>query len=249
MKNYVLHQIPLMYTEMPLSVMTYLWDYNQIVRAGHFVWFIEGLRQNILVDAGMTLEEDTTRGFKGTNIQSLEEGLGKLGLKFDDIDTIILTHSDHDHLALAHKFTRAKVIIQKAELEFARNPHPWYQTLRAVRYPHFSKLIEGLRFEVVEGDVKIDDGLDIIYSPGHTPGGQSVAVRTSQGTAIITGWCCVDECFEPSPELKKKGLKFFMTSLHTNPLQLYDTISKVISRADILIPVHGIKRVNQPTIP
>jgi hypothetical protein len=32
----------------------------------------------------------------------------------------------HEHITLAHKFPKARVIVQRAELEFARNPHPFY---------------------------------------------------------------------------------------------------------------------------
>ena len=247
-KDYVLHQIPLMYTEMPMTNMTYMFNYGKTTRTGHCVWYIEGPREKILVDAGQTVELTNARGFKGTDIQSLDEGLKKLGLEYGDIDTILLTHSDFDHLALAHKFPKARVIIQQAELEFAHNPdpYPWFKALRLDIYP---KLIEGLRFEVVEGDTKIDDGIELLFSPGHTPGGQSVAVKTAGGKAIITGWCCVDESFETPLEIRKKGLPFFVTMLHVNPRQLYESASRVVELADILIPVHGMKRINQPTIP
>lgn len=247
-KNYIIHQIPLLYTEMPMTNMTYMFNYGKTTRTGHCVWYIEGPREKILIDAGQTVELTIARGFSGKNLGSLDEGLKKLGLEFADIDTILLTHSDFDHLALAKKFPRARVVIQKAELEFARNcdAYPWFKALRLDIYP---QLIEGLKFEVVEGDTRIDDNIELLFSPGHTPGGQSIAVKTAKGTAIVTGWCCVDESFDVPAKYKEKGLPFFVTMLHVNPKQLYESASRVVKQADILIPVHGVKLLSQPTIP
>ena len=217
--------------------MTHLVGYGSPHNRGSYIWYIEGPKETILVDAGSSAEFPSTGG-AGTvmfpeghaeHIQTIEEGLGKFGLRPEDIEIIIFTHAHEDHVQLAHKYPKAKFIIQKAELDFARNPHPIQQ------FTYQPKLIEGLNFEVIEGDRKIADGVSVMLTPGHSPGGQSVIVDTAKGRAIITGFCCVRTNFEPPPEW---GCPVIPTGILIDPIQSYDSLLKVKNIADIIVPLH-----------
>jgi glyoxylase-like metal-dependent hydrolase (beta-lactamase superfamily II) len=244
--SYFIHPIPLLRHNFPKPKMTYLLNFGQTVLMANYVWYIEGPKGNILVDTGITPERLISRGYEVDPIQTLDDGLKKLGLATGDIDTVILTHTDHDHTALAHRFTRARFFIQRAELEFVRNPHPFFKAARA---QDFQELVSGLRFEVVEGDVKVDEKIELLLTPGHTPGSQSVAVKTDQGTAIITGWCCIQENFEPPPELRERGLSFIPPGVHTDIMEAYKSVERVQSIADVIIPIHEPELVHRTTIP
>ena len=184
MKNYRIRPIPLCRgTRNKASFMYRSRDYGEIINNCCYVWYIEGAKPNILVDAGDTAEAMSSRGLIEEHIQSLDEGLANLGLKPEDINIVILTHLHSDHVALAYRYTNAKFIIQKAELDFALNLHP-------VGAPSFNtKLFKDLNFDIIDGDKEITEGIRVLFFPGHSPGGQSVAVSTSEGTAIITGFC------------------------------------------------------------
>jgi glyoxylase-like metal-dependent hydrolase (beta-lactamase superfamily II) len=71
----------------------------------------------------------------------------------------------------------------------------------------------------------------VIFSPGHTVGGQSVAVNTAGGTAVITGFCCNAKNFPAKGPAIAPGV-------HTDLLQAYDTVQRIRATADILIPIH-----------
>ncbi len=245
-KDYVIHPIPLVKVEFPKPKMTYLFNFGQTVPIGHFVWYLEGPKENVIVDAGITPDRLASRGYNPEAIQTLDEGLKKIGLGVEDIDTIIVTHTHHDHIALARKFPKAKFIIQRAELDFVRNPHPFFE---AIRPKDFIQLIDGLHFEMVEGDTKFDEGIDLLHTPGHTPGGQSVAVKTARGTAIITGWCCIQENFPPPPEIRETGLCVIPPGIHTDLIEAYKSAARVKSLADFVIPVHELGLVHRATIP
>jgi glyoxylase-like metal-dependent hydrolase (beta-lactamase superfamily II) len=133
-------------------------------------------------------------------------------------------------------------MVQRAELEFAKNPHP------AMALSFDEKLFRDLDFELVEGNKKIMEGIDILFTPGHTPGGQSVAVETVQGLAIITGFCCTLDNFEPPPEVKAHGFQVVMPAIHINVPEVYNSALKVKELADCIIPLHEAKFMGMDAI-
>ena len=228
--------------------MTHLVGFGSPQTRGSYVWYIEGPEENILVDAGSSAEMKATGGAgsimfpegRAEHVQTIEEGLGKLGLKPEDIDIVILTHAHEDHIQLARKYPKAKFIIQKAELDFARNPHP------IQRFTYQPELIEGLNFEVVEGDAQIVDGVSVMLTPGHSPGGQSVIVETAKGRAVITGFCCIRQNFEPPQGL---AVPVIPPGIHLDIVQAYDSVLKVKELADIVIPIHDSEFLGVDKIP
>jgi N-acyl homoserine lactone hydrolase len=235
---YVIHPIPLCTVEdFPRANLHWLLPVSSEdkVRVCHFAWYLEGPGDTYLVDAGVTAERFRSRGFRSVHIQTLEEGLQRFGLEFGDIDYIILTHSHYDHTHHLRAFPKARAIIQHAEMEQIRHPFPYTRP----RLPaDFESLFEGVRWDVIQGDTRIDDRIELLFSPGHSAGGQSVAVQTARGTAVITGWCCTRENFDPPPAFKEKGFTFTIGASHTNPVELYESAKRVIGLADVILPSH-----------
>lgn len=249
MAKHEIHPIPLVRSVgVSTYKMTHLVGYGSPHTRGSYIWYIEGPKEKILVDAGSSAQIPATGG-PGTimfpeghseHIQTLEEGLGKYKLKPEDIEKIILTHAHEDHVQLARKYTNATFIIQKAELEFARNPHP------IQRFTYQPKLLAELNFEVIEGDKQIVDGVSVMLTPGHSPGGQSVIIETAKGKAVITGCCCIRRNFEPPPKL---GLPVIPTGILIDPIQSYDSLIKIKNIADIIIPLHDGEFLEVDRIP
>ena len=94
-------------------------------------------------------------------------------------------------------------------------------------------MLDGLKVTQVQGDAEIAEGVQVIFSPGHTVGGQSVAVNTVHGRAIITGFCCNAKNFPAQGPAIAPGV-------HINLAEAYDTIQKIRAMADILIPIHDL---------
>jgi glyoxylase-like metal-dependent hydrolase (beta-lactamase superfamily II) len=217
--------------------------YGQKVASCNYVWYLEGATDGILVDCGATAELSRQMGTSDEDIQPLEEGLGKLGVALRDIKTVILTHLHWDHVALASRFPDARFFVQKKEFDFALNPHP------AVASSFRKEFFVDLNLQFTEGDQEIMDGVNVLFTPGHSPGGQSVAIDTPKGLAIITGFCCTLDNFSPPPEAKAKGLEIVAPGIHTNVLEAYDSALRVKDTAKTIIPLHDPKFLGVDRIP
>ena len=228
MSTYVIHPLAVGINQTDQGIMTYQKGYGKRIWLPIYVFYLEGGDQKILVDTGMEefmvppeAEEQT-----GLRIMEFEEALQTVNLKPDEVDIIIQTHLHNDHCENTYKCTNAKVYVQKTELDFFRSPHP-------IDHRYYSDLLDESEVVTVEGDREIVPGIRVLFTPGHTPGGQSVAVETKDGTAIITGFCCNQENFPSVGPVVTPGV-------HTDAIQAYESAQRVKEMADIIIPVHDI---------
>lgn len=97
--------------------------------------------------------------------------LATIGLQPSDIDYVVCTHLDDDHCGNHDLFTGAEFVIQRQHYELAHSGHPRFAANRAV-WGHPS-----LRYRLVDGDIALVPGLELLATSGHVPGHQSVLVR------------------------------------------------------------------------
>lgn len=219
---------------------TYRMNHGEKILFPVYSWLINGEKGKILVDTGCSFEEMkrysvAPKKMEGQEGPPIEESLQKMGVQMSDIETIILTHLHFDHFLNAKKFPNAKLIIQEEELKFAMNPHPLFSSI------YNRQWYEGLTFETVKGDTEIIPGVEVIFTPGHTPGNQSVSITTERGRVVIAGFCSIDENFG------EEGV--IVPGLHTDPLGAYDSIIKVKRIADVILPCHSGRYLGVVSIP
>jgi len=244
MKWNVIHPIPLVIGASRLSDHTYRVDLGRTAVTCSYLWYIEGPKEKILVDAGADADSFRQRGYLGRiDLQTLEQGLAKFGLRPDDIDLVIITHLHFDHWLFASKFSQAKFIVQKAELDYIKNPYP-FEARKALGEQDFSKL----DLDLIEGDFDVAEGIKILFTPGHTAGGQSVAVNTAKGTVIIDGMCGITENFYPPDEIKNL-VPVIPTMIHVDLRQSYESLLRIKESADIIVPLHDVRSAFIDTIP
>ena len=242
--NLTIRPIPLIYGPMLQAKMLNQWYWQDYITDAFYVWYIEGTSKRILVDTGLDLEENTAmKNQPKEKFQELKDGFKKLGLGYKDIDIVIETHLDRDHCGFIHEFPNAKFIVQKAELEVAMNPHPIMKT----RY-FPKKYYQDINWEIIEGDHKVVDGVNLLFTPGHSPGCQSVAVNTKKGTAIITGFCCLEQNIYPPPEVLKLQ-EVIPTTIVYDAFKCYDSMVRCKNEGDIVIANHASKYMFVDRIP
>jgi len=228
---------PMVTAQALLSKMLFLYlipNPGDIVAPALF-WYIQGAGKHIIVDSAGSakdlLENSRSGGWKDVN--SFEACLAKVGITPDEVDIVIQTHLHHDHVRNTPKCRNAKIYVQKAELEQARNPHP----VNGNMYRWFAKYGRDLVYEVVEGDYELFPGIELLFVPGHSAGCQAVAVNTDRGRAIITGFCTLYENFDP-PASFNAPTPVICPGIHLDAAQAYESLLRVKEQADVILPMH-----------
>lgn len=193
------------------------------------VFYLQGGRQKILVDTGVGEPEGVIRA------------LNSIGLKPEDIDTVILTHLHFDHADNVGLFPQARFILQKQEWEYAKSPLP---IQRSLYNPRTLMELEHLDLILVGDGYEVADGVEVILVPGHTKGQQAVVVNTSQGKYVLAGdllycWLNIypgiseytDMLGNPITCTPQPDHAFYPPGIHTDLSEWYDSVWKVLSIA------------------
>ena len=242
MSNYIIKPLMLSRVVSEMGPMTYLAYPGQSIVRPYVMWYIQAGDKHILVDTAIEAEDykGYHPGFHNIpfeSVQGFEQALAQVNRHPDDIDIIIQTHLHVDHIYNTPKCKNAVVYVQQEELNFALDPHPIFEVL----YP--KEIIKHLNFQVIKGDQKILPGISVMLVPGHTPGGQAVIVDTTEGKAVISGFCSIIENFNPPEDVKIKVSPFasypvIAPGIHTDLFQAYESVLRVKEVADIIIPLH-----------
>jgi N-acyl homoserine lactone hydrolase len=133
--------------------------------------------KNILIDTGLpaVIPPDSSEFENGVDVI---KQLANLGLQPEDINIVISSHYDGDHAGRHGSFTKAQYVVQRAHhtdalnnSRFASVRNEWDQSME--------------RILMVDGDIELLPGLQLIETSGHAVGHQSVLLRLPQTGAIL----------------------------------------------------------------
>ncbi len=147
--------------------------------------------RNILVDLGFGDVQVEVPGFARASGGALLGSLRAAGLGPEQIDTVVYTHLHSDHTGWttsgqdrALTFSNATHIIgSDGEWRF------WQENPDAAFAPDLDSVSRPLesRVEVASDGQTVAPGVDLVATPGHTPGHQSVVVSSGTARAVILG--------------------------------------------------------------
>jgi glyoxylase-like metal-dependent hydrolase (beta-lactamase superfamily II) len=132
--------------------------------------------RRVLFDTAGYNERGTLPGF-----------LKERGVAVGDIDAVILSHLHFDHAANWDLFPNAEVIVHQDEVAYAQSPQADHAILR---YP-VPALLAHQRLRLISGErVTLEDGVQIVHVPGHTPGAIALTLERSIlcGDALKSRW-------------------------------------------------------------
>ena len=235
--TYTIHPIITGLNATDQGIMTYQRHYGKRIYIPIDVFYLKGSEPDapkILIDTGLEdfMLEDGIEEELGLKCEYFEDGLERLGLKPDDIDIIVHTHLHNDHCENSSLCGKAKVYAQAVELDFMRDPHP-------LDHRYDSMYLDDCDIEALSGDAEIVPGLKVVFTPGHTPGGQSVIVDTpGSGRVLITGFCCNDLNFPSAGPAVCPGV-------HTDAIAGWESANRVkqmkeSGEIDLIVPCHSL---------
>jgi N-acyl homoserine lactone hydrolase len=131
----------------------------------------------ILVDTGVGFPTELVKEWRVVN-RHAADALAEHDLSPADVRIVVNTHLHFDHCGQNAVFKHAPFYIQRSELERARREEDetaeWFD-------------FAGARYELLDGDAEVADGVRVVATPGHTVGHQSVMVDTGDGEAVMIG--------------------------------------------------------------
>ena len=148
--------------------------------------------ETVLVDTG--IGPDPPARF-ASRTGTLPASLADLGIRVEEVTTVVLTHLHFDHVgwavspdASSPTFANARYLVDRADWthwESSRHPDRADHE-RAFRKRAFP--LEELEvLQLIEGEVQVADGVRTLPTPGHTHGHQSVLLESGGERGIVTG--------------------------------------------------------------
>jgi len=138
-------------------------------------WVIRHPNGPILVDAGVGFNDPWIDEHFAPRRTALGDALSAIELSAADIVAVIVSHLHFDHCGQLDALT-APVFVQAREYEASQEA--------GYTVPQWATITEE-RLRLIDGDREIADGIRLLYTPGHTPGHQSVVVETASGREVI----------------------------------------------------------------
>jgi glyoxylase-like metal-dependent hydrolase (beta-lactamase superfamily II) len=151
-------------------------------------WLIKGGGRNVLLDCGF-YREQFIRQWHPSDYEKPSIALKRAGLEPEDITDVIVSHIHWDHADGFDLFPKAKIWIQKDELEYYAG-EAWQGHKRTAAAPEDILGLVKLNTEgmvgLVNGDAQeILPGITCYIGGKHTWQSQYVGVNTAAGTVVL----------------------------------------------------------------
>ena len=147
----------------------------------------------LIAEAELTLIDTGLRG----SARHIVNFIRRLGRSPEEISLIIITHNHLDHaggLAELKQFTRAKVVLHKADISDDESQLPLPPIAgKLLRIPPFSRLRPLIYVQPNQVDIQVKGGevfsplggLEVIHTPGHTAG--SISLFSAKKRLLMVG--------------------------------------------------------------
>lgn len=147
---------------------------------------VETDKEKIIVDTGIGILPTKYQQFheviRKNREEQLQVSLKRAGLEPSDITLVVNTHLHFDHCGNNRLFSNAKFLVQTEEIRYAYYPD------RYMRISYLRDFFDtGADYLAVRGRYVVEDGVELLPTPGHTIGHQSVLVKWRGRNIVYAG--------------------------------------------------------------
>jgi glyoxylase-like metal-dependent hydrolase (beta-lactamase superfamily II) len=194
----------------------------------------------IMVDTGVdpdNYEED--RGIVDGTKQQHREALAEHDLTPADVDYVLMTHLHNDHVGHMDLFTESEFLVQRSELAACRDPLDH----QAFAYSDSTlETLEDLDVTLIDGGYRLREGIELLHTPGHTQGMQTVVVETAAGPhGLVSDMAYCRHNLEPGLDtiqnadgepvaVTPSDDEYLLPGLHVNTEDCYRSYERVAER-------------------
>jgi glyoxylase-like metal-dependent hydrolase (beta-lactamase superfamily II) len=206
---------------------------------------VEHMAGPILIDTGIGNKEKAkfidiygveNRGEAGPT--QLEDALLQVGFRPEDIVYVINTHLHFDHAGgnayrdqegkegkeieeIRLAFPNAQYVVQRGELDFGLNTNE--RTAASYLAHNFEPVARAEKWQLVDGEIELLPGVQLLPTPGHVPYHQSVLISHAGETACFLGDLIPTAAHVPLPWIMGYDLE---------PLVTLESKRDLLSRAE-----------------
>jgi len=153
----------------------------------YYLWVIRNEKRTVVVDLGFDRRSGDARG--RLMLREPMEALREVGVKVQNVKTIIITHMHYDHAGHGPEFPNAEFVLQEKEIAHCTGKPMGYPPLRhSFDIEHVTDMIRAnysSRVKFVDGDKEILPGISVHLIGGHSGGLQAVRVETAKGPLVL----------------------------------------------------------------
>lgn len=227
--------------EVERAMIERFWSPQELAVYFNAVYVDTGIHK-VLIDTGAGTE-------LGAGLAKLPQNLRSMGVRPQDIDTVILTHAHPDHIGgiVAPDgqltFPNAKYFISEAEWQFwtaatidlssLKIPSEFKQGIIATARKHLGAIAN--RVTRFQPDQQIVPGITAIAAPGHTPGQSVFRITSNTDQLIVAADVFFNEAFDLEHPEWQTGFDF-------NPQQAAMTrrtlLDQIVKDRSLVIAYH-----------
>ncbi|MEB3100124.1 N-acyl homoserine lactonase family protein [Ferviditalea candida] len=203
----------------------------------YFIWVAKSAQHAIVIDAGFN--EEVARKRNRDFLRCPVEMLREIGVKAEEVPSVIITHMHYDHIGNLPKFPHSTFVLQEAEMAFWTGK---YVSRKAFKHLvevedvlHLVKENFEGRIRFVSGNAEIVPGITVYQAGGHSAGLQFVKVRTESGNVILTS--DVSHFYRNIEEDRPFSVVHDLASMY----HAFDLVRSVSDPTSVLIPGHDPK--------
>jgi glyoxylase-like metal-dependent hydrolase (beta-lactamase superfamily II) len=158
-------------------------------------WLVSHSGGLILVDTGIGPQGAPAPEWFGAPGQ-LPVALAETGTAPSDIDTVVISHVHDDHIGgtvvfpvsgePVPAFPNARYILQRADRDWQFQLAESDEEDRVIADLLLKPLEQADVVDLIDGDHRLADGIELHHAPGHTPGHQVVRLRSGSARALLS---------------------------------------------------------------